>query len=92
MIIQEVKAVYYDEYEGIATSYLYVVAPVNEEKVERYCSKIFREYKELVSFEPLCPYTIEEDDSLIEFINSIPATRMEPYHPFIEGGNYAKKM
>lgn len=92
MIIQEVKVVYYDKYEGTATAYLYVIAPVNEEKVERYCSKILREYKELVSFDPLCSYKIEEDDSLIDFINSIPATRMEPYYPFIEGENYAKKM
>lgn len=83
MLIQEIKAVYYNDYEEPVTSYLFMDIPVTEEKVKRYCAKLLRSYKSLVSFEPYCLYKVEFDD-LIELCNSKSLTDMEPYYPFIE--------
>lgn len=84
MIIQEIRAVYNNVYEQSVTRYIFIDAPVNAEKVERYCSKLMRGYKELVSFAPIGLYRVEFDDALIEFINSKSNLSMQPYHPFIE--------
>lgn len=92
MIIQEIKATYYSEYEEIVTTYFYTDVPVTEEKVERYCSKLFPHYKELVSVEPLFSYKLNLDEQLIELINRTPTRFLEPYNPFMELSEYAKKM
>lgn len=83
MIIQEIKAVYYNVYDEAVTNYLFVDIPVTEEKVNRYCAKLMRSYKELVSFAPYRLYKVEFDE-LIELMNAKPLTDMEPYYPFIE--------